>query len=72
MARKQVNISLTLEQYELLQAAAWEAHETPAAFARSLVLEGLEPVEETDSGDPWSLGWLLALLAMIRGRSIAS
>ena len=68
MARKQVNISLTEEQYELLAAAAWDAHETPAAFARTLVLEGLEPVEE--AGEQASMvgipSWLLAVLYLIR------
>ena len=68
MARKQVNISLTEEQYDLLAATAWDAHETPAAFARALVLEGLEPAEEV--GDQASrLGipsWLLAVMYLIR------
>ena len=68
MARKQVNISLTEEQYELLSAAAWDAHETPAAFARTLVLEGLEPAEEPGAqasqlGIP---GWLLAVMYLLR------
>lgn len=68
MARKQVNISLTEEQFEILAAAAWDAHETPAAFARSLVLEGLEPVEEAgEQASPLGIpSWLLAFLYLFR------
>ena len=39
MARKQLNLSLTLEQYGWLEELAEEAGETPTKYARVIVLD---------------------------------
>ena len=43
MARKQLNLSLSEEQYEWLLAVAGEAGEKPAATARRIVVGGGHP-----------------------------
>ena len=48
MARKQLNLSLSEEQYEWLLAVAAEAGEKPAATARRIVVEAVTPPSETD------------------------
>ena len=48
MARKQLNLSLSEEQYEWLLAVAAEAGEKLAATARRIVVEAVTPPSETD------------------------
>ena len=50
MARKQLNLSLTLEQYGWLEELAQEAGETPTKYARLIVLDAISPALETDLG----------------------
>ena len=71
MPRKQVNVSLSPEDYERIQAAAWEDHLTPAAWCRAAVLDALDNLDSGgDDGDahPDSgiAAWFLTLLAMLR------
>ena len=64
MARKQLNLSLTLEQYGWLEEMAEEAGETPTKYARLIVVDQITPAPETDldSGvlvlPPWLPPWL--------------
>ena len=69
MARKQLNLSLSEEQYEWLLAVAGEAGEKPAATARRLVVEAVTPPPETDldAGIIALPTWLLAVLLFLRG-----
>ena len=48
MVRKQLNLSLTLEQYKWLEELAQEAGETPTKYARHIVLDAISPAPETD------------------------
>lgn len=48
MARKQLNLSLTLEQYGWLEELAEESGETPTKYARVIVLDKITPAPETD------------------------
>ena len=74
MARKQLNLSLTLEQYGWLEELAEEAGETPTKYARVIVLDQITPAPETDldSGvlalPPWLAHFLLFLRAGKRGK----
>ena len=67
MARKQLNLSLTLEQYGWLEELAQEAGETPTKYARLIVLDAISPAPETDLGSgvlvlqPWLAHSLLFL-----------
>ena len=69
MARKQLNLSLSEEQYEWLLAVAAEAGEKPAATARRIVVEAVTPPPETDldAGIIALPTWLLAVLLFLRG-----
>ena len=68
MARKQLNLSLSLEEYEWLQAAAEEAEVKPTAYARDLVVAAITPAPETDleAGVVALPPWLLAVLLFFR------
>ena len=65
MPRKQLNLSLTMEQYGWLEEQAEEAGETPTKYARFIVLNQITPAPETDldSGvlvlPPWLAHFLL-------------
>ena len=69
MPRRQLNISLSPEQYEWLVEAAQEVVETPTGFARSLIVEAVTPPPETDleKGLLALPGWLIALLLLVKG-----
>ena len=71
MSRKQLNVSLSPEQYEWLVEAAQEVGETPTGFARSLIVEAVSPPPETDieKGLLALPGWLIALLLLVKGGS---
>ena len=75
MPRKQVNVSLSPEDYERAAAAAWEDHVTVAAWCRSAVLDTLDNdtldnleagVVEGDHPDSGIAAWFLTLLSMLR------
>ena len=68
MPRRQINVSLTPEDYERVEAAAWEDHVTVSAWCRDAVMDALEGVEEGgDAGEEASLfaAWWLATMALI-------
>ena len=69
MPRKQLNVSLSPEQYEWLVEAAEEVGETPSGFARSLIIDAVTPPLETDleKGVLALPGWLIALLLLVKG-----
>ena len=69
VARKQLNLSLTQEQYEWLLSVAEEAGEKPTATARRIVVEAVTPPPETDldAGIIALPPWLLAVLLFLRG-----
>ena len=73
MARKQLNLSLTEEQYEWLKAAAEEAELTPTRYARELVVAAVTPEPEEDPASALlSLPpWLLAVLLFLRTGRLA-
>ena len=72
MPRKQLNLSLTMEQYGWLEEQAEEAGETPTKYARLLVLDQITPAPETDLDSnvlvlpPWLAHFLLFVT---RGRA---
>ena len=72
MPRKQLNLSLTLEQYGWLEEQAEEAGETPTKYARHIVLDAITPAPETDLDSnvlvlpPWLAHFLLFVT---RGRA---
>ena len=70
MPRKQVNVSLSPEDYDRVEAAAWEDHVTVAAWCRAAVLDELYNLEsddvEDDHPDSGIAAWFLTLLAMLR------
>ena len=69
MARKQLNLSLSQQEYEWLLAMAEEAGEKPTATARRIVLEAVTPAPSTDldAGIIALPPWLLAFLLFFRG-----
>ena len=69
MARKQLNLSLTEEQYEWLLSMAEEAGEKPTATARRIIVEEITPAPSTDldAGVVALPPWLLAVLLFLRG-----
>ena len=69
MARKQLNLSLSEEQYDWLLALAEEAGEKPTATARRIIVEEITPAPSTDldSGIVALPPWLLAFLLFFRG-----
>ena len=67
--RKQLNIGLTLEQYDLVQAASQDEEITVTEFCRNAILEAATPVEpELEAGheSPAIPAWLMALLLFLR------
>ena len=69
MPRRQINVSLTPEDYERVEAAAWEDHVTVSAWCRDAVMDTLEGVDDPgDAGAEASLfaAWWLATMALIR------
>ena len=76
MVRKQLNLSLTLEQYKWLEELAQEAGETPTKYARHIVLDVISPAPETDlnSGVLVLPFWLAHFLLFLRTgrRGVAS
>ena len=70
MPRRQVNVSLSPEDYERVEAAAWEDHVTVAAWCRTAALDALDNLEsgevEGDHPDSGIAAWFLTLLAMLR------
>ena len=74
MVRKQLNLSLTLEQYKWLEELAQEAGETPTKYARHIVLDAISPAPETDLNSgvlvlPFWLAHFLLFL-VLRGRQV--
>ena len=74
MVRKQLNLSLTLEQYKWLEELAQEAGETPTKYARHIVLDAISPAPETDLNSgvlvlPFWLAHFLLFL-VLRGRRV--
>ena len=69
MARKQLNLSLSDEQYGWLLAIAEEADEKPTATARRIVVDEVTPAVATDldAGIVALPPWLLAVLLFLRG-----
>ena len=67
---KQLNVSLSPEQYEWLSAAAEDVGETPTGFARSLIIEAVTPPPETDleKGVLALPGWADSPVAIGEGR----
>ena len=65
--RKQLNIGLTLEQYQLVLCAAQEAEITVTEFCREAILQASEP-QETEAGPEGQIipAWLVALLLFLR------
>ena len=69
MVRKQLNLSLSMEQYSWLEEQAGEAGETPTKYARLIVLDAITPAPETDLASgvlvlpPWLAHFLLFLRA---------
>ena len=76
MVRKQLNLSLSLEQYKWLEELAHEAGETPTKYARHIVLDAISPAPETDlnSGVLVLPFWLAHFLLFLRTgrRGVAS
>ena len=67
--RKQLNIGLTLEQYDMVQAAAEDEEITVTEFCRNAILEAATPVEpEQEAGHegPTMPAWLMAFLIFLR------
>ena len=69
MARKQLNVSLSQQEYEWLCAAAEDAGEKPTAHARQIIVEAVAPALATDldAGIVALPPWLLAFLLFFRG-----
>ena len=69
MSRKQLNLSLSEEQYGWLLAIAEETGEKPTATARRIIVEEITPALSTDldAGIVALPPWLLAFLLFFRG-----
>ena len=69
MTRKQLNLSLSLVEYDWLLAMAEEAGEKPTATARRIVVDAVTPAPETDldAGIVALPPWLIAFLLFLRG-----
>ncbi len=64
MSRKQLNIGLTLTQYEAVRVAAEEEGVTITAYCRQAVMEKAAPVPEVPDVatlPPWLLHFLMVL-----------
>ena len=67
--RKQLNIGLSLEQYELVMAAAQAEEITVTEFCRDAILEASAPVDPEQEGPPIP-SWLVALFLFLhRGKT---
>jgi hypothetical protein len=74
MARRQLNVSLSPEQYEWLSEAAQEVGETPTGYARTIIIEAVMPPPEIDLDEVDNLddadasavrAWVLATLVLL-------
>lgn len=66
MRKRQVNVRLNEEEYDLLKTAADEVELTVSGFVRLAALDAAAPEPETDSHPGMLPAWLLSVLLYLR------